>query len=146
MENKLDNVQHIRDYMFGGKAEFTLHSLVTDKHFTYRVIEHNQKQDETVRFVFFLAGSNNDNDFSYAGTLKKKYGEYYHFNATKKSPNMSTPVMQAFGWFISRLNKDDIAEDQIEFLHSGTCSACGRKLTTPESIRIGMGPVCRSKL
>lgn len=154
-ELPLTSVKDIRDYMFGGKAEFTLQSNVTGKHFTYRVLKYS---DDKIRFVFFLGGSNNDTDWIYAGKLRRfkrdpnalstpltKNNELA-FARTPKSPSSAAPVMQAFGWFIHMLNKDTIAEDQVTFLHSGKCSACGRKLTTPESIQTGMGPVCRSRL
>jgi len=32
--------------------------------------------------------------------------------------------------------------DNVEFYHSGNCAKCGRKLTTPESIKNGLGPIC----
>ncbi len=154
---QLRDVKDIRDYMFGGKSEFTLHSLKTDNHFSYKIINHSEKPDHCVRFVFFLGGSNNDTDWVYAGTLKRfrrnperlahtgEKNNQLSFNLTMNSPKKETPVMVAFRWMVFMLNHDKISDD-LEFMHSGKCSACGHKLTTPESIRTGMGPVCRSRL
>lgn len=33
----------------------------------------------------------------------------------------------------------------VEVRHDGRCSRCGRALTDPESIDVGMGPICRAK-
>jgi len=30
----------------------------------------------------------------------------------------------------------------MEFYHMGICSCCGRTLTTPHSVEMGVGPVC----
>jgi len=30
----------------------------------------------------------------------------------------------------------------LEYLYSGTCRVCNRKLTTPKSIKSGIGPIC----
>jgi hypothetical protein len=34
--------------------------------------------------------------------------------------------------------------NQIELYHLGNCLKCGRVLTDSESIRIGLGPICRA--
>ena len=148
-ENVLQNPPDVLDFMFGGQAEFTLHSKVTGKHYTYRVIHNRQDKDHPLKFVFFLGGSDNDNDWVYAGSLRR-FDKSPHitvsFLLTNKSPPKNMPGIKAFGWMVHMLNKHTVAADQMEIMHSGVCSACGRKLTTPESIRTGLGPVCRSKL
>ena len=147
-EAQLKNTQDIRDYMFAGKAEFTLHSLPTDKHFTYKIIDLVTNYDNSMKFLYYLSGSDNDNDWQYACTirqLKNSADQHITVKETQKSRGFSAPVMIAFRWFIYMLNKDQISID-LEFMHSGKCSACGRKLTMPESIRTGLGPVCRSRL
>jgi len=143
----LKDPDNIRDFVFGGHAEFTLHSLKTDKHFTYQIIDNWEEPTHPLKFVFFLAGSNNENDWSYLGSIRRFANtpdKKASFLLTKKSPSKETLVIKAFEWFIRQLNKNTIDGDQLEFMHSGKCSACGRKLTTPESIRTGLGPVCRS--
>lgn len=37
-------------------------------------------------------------------------------------------------------------DPNIEVYHTGNCSYCGRELTDPVSVHIGIGPICRSKL
>lgn len=145
----MNDVADIRNYMFAGKAEFTLQSNVTGKHYTYRILSKNNDHEYPIKFLYVLSGSNNDDDWSYAGTtrmLKVHPSHNVTFNTTPKSKfNFKSPAITAFLWFIRQLNKNEMSAD-VSFLHSGKCSACGRKLTTPESIRTGLGPVCRSKL
>jgi len=33
----------------------------------------------------------------------------------------------------------------IEYLHEGRCRICNRKLTTPDSVESGIGPVCAAR-
>jgi hypothetical protein len=35
--------------------------------------------------------------------------------------------------------------EHYEFLMEGTCAVCNRPLTEPESIKTGIGPICREK-
>ena len=145
----LESVDDIRNYMFGGKAEFTLQSNVTGKHYTYRILSKNDDPDYPIKFLYVLSGSDNDSDWAYAGTVRMLKNNPSHeitYNTTDKAKfTRTSPSMIAFRWAIWMLNKNTMSP-MLSFLHSGKCSACNRKLTDPESIRTGMGPVCRSKL
>lgn len=47
---------------------------------------------------------------------------------------------------LTRLRNGEAETVFAEFGHKfGTCCLCGRELTNPESVRLGIGPVCRSK-
>ena len=145
---QLNDVQDIRDYMFGGKAEFTLHSLKTDNHFTYKIIYHSPDPERLPKkpWLFYLSGNDNVSDWEYGFKFEySKITGVIGISMTRKSPDITSNSMIAIRWFVWMLNKGVVSDD-LEFMHSGKCSACGRKLTTPESIRTGMGPVCRSRL
>ena len=47
-------------------------------------------------------------------------------------------------WLLTHLwgASPELVLSRADVYHSGTCSRCGRVLTTPESIRSGLGPVC----
>ena len=63
-----------RSFVLAGNATFTVKSLATGKHFTFKV----QKPDEnTPAFVKVLTGDDNENDFSVLGTIFKD-GNYRH--------------------------------------------------------------------
>jgi hypothetical protein len=145
----LESVTDIRNYLFAGKAEFTLQSNVTGKHYTYRVLSKTEEPNYPVKFLYVLSGSNNDSDWSYAGTvrmLKNNPSHEISYNTTPKAQfTRTSPAIIALRWLIWKLNKNELSPD-LSFLHSGKCSACGRKLTDPESIRSGMGKICRGRL
>jgi len=127
----------IRTFVLGGKALFTLKSLKTGKHFTYRV---NQRSQEKPAFVSVLTGSNNEEDYSFLGTIFRD-GNYRH--GTKSHIGSDAPSNLAFEWFWR--HADRLPADQVEFCHCGKCAVCGRTLTTPDSLALGIGPECAKR-
>ena len=95
--------------------------------------------------VSLLSGPNNDADYTYLGQLNPKNGDV---RLTKKSK------MTAASWPVRVLRRvlyrlfidkmDDVLAAGWSLVHAGRCCRCGRKLTTPHSVEIGIGPVCES--
>ncbi len=56
-----------------------------------------------------------------------------------KNAKQIIPVLQVF----ARISKDTKKAFLNYGLETGECSICGRELTDSESIRRGIGPVCR---
>lgn len=46
---------------------------------------------------------------------------------------------------LAAINADPLAAAQAHGKATGVCSCCGAELTNPESIALGIGPICRSK-
>lgn len=46
---------------------------------------------------------------------------------------------------IEQVAADPLAQALLHGLQTGHCSCCGLELTNPESVRLGIGPICRSK-
>lgn len=46
---------------------------------------------------------------------------------------------------INLIAKDPLSAAQMFGQKTGNCSCCGRTLTVEESIRLGIGPICRAK-
>jgi hypothetical protein len=95
-------------------------------------------------WVSVLSGAENADDKSYRflGTIINDSTEYKpFFRHSPKSPvGIDAPSVQAFVWAFKN------AEDpRVLFYHSGKCGRCGRRLTTPESITTGLGPVCAGR-
>lgn len=131
--------QDIKTYLFGGKSTITLQSTVTNDHFTYKIKKHKEKD---LYFVQYLHGRNNETDFSFFGTI---FGKEGNFVLSKKSKlNKDSKVYLAFKWFYKNLNNSKKLE-MLRVFHNGTCGRCGRKLTTPESVKNGFGPECVKK-
>lgn len=117
-------------YILAGHATFTIRNPQTGTRFTYTV----KKPDvRPFYFVGLLSGPDNTADYEYLGVV-----DHGVFRLTAKSHVSATaPSAQAFEW-LSRHWEDD----RVEVWHEGRCGRCGRRLTVPESIESGIGPVC----
>jgi len=126
--------EDIKAYTLAGKAVLTLESTKTGKRYTYKI-----KSKPGVWFVSLLTGSNNDCDYTYIAFFR----EDLQLRLSNKSamPESAKPV-QAFKFFLDRLGD---LPDSLNVYHSGKCGRCGRTLTVPESIKIGLGATCASK-
>ncbi len=121
------------EFLFAGKAEFTLRSVATGAHFTYKV---TASDDGRMYFMAVLQ----DGRKQYAGCVPATART--QFRSTRGSKIASShPAVKGFEWFLTHLESP-----QVELHHCGKCGRCGRKLTNPESIALGIGPECASKL
>lgn len=128
-------------YMLAGKAVFTMESHVSGVHFTYR-IERKSELDE-FWFIQVLTGPDNSRDYTYLGCLagpKHLYRPDRQLRIGKQAPSR-----RAFEWLMRRIDGDEPILSECTIWHNGKCGRCGRSLTTPESIRLGLGPVCKEK-
>lgn len=80
-------------------------------------------------------------------TLSEKQDRVLRKNLNRCKVNVS-PIeyedmrQKAFRWLWVQLTKGNELPDKVEVWHEGRCGACGRRLTVPESIAQGLGPVC----
>jgi len=154
-------------FILGGNATFTLRSQKTGARFTYNVKKvccpsckkswayggaSPRTSCKTCQchlgankfFVSLLSGSDNERDYTYLGMLvpSDKDGVPYVFMTTKRSRvGTDAPSYLAFTWTIAKLMTGAEPEG-VEIWHAGKCGICGRKLTVPTSIAIGIGPDC----
>lgn len=136
---QIEDLQDIQTFVYGGKATFTLVSKATGTRFTYKVTR--PEEDAKILFVKVLNGPDNWMNYQYVGNIVPKNNRYYHGKKSKIAEDAPSAI--AFKWFFRRLMRGDLS--QMEFWHEGKCCACGRKLTVPESIASGIGPVCAGK-
>jgi hypothetical protein len=126
---------HRKAYMLGGNAKFT---VVSPKGTSFTYLIRGAKKGEGPHFVSVLTGPDNTADFTFLGTI---FDAKRYFPG-KKSPIPATaPSATAFKWIW-----DHVEDPRIEVLSSGACSRCGRELTDEESIRTGLGPICRTRV
>lgn len=138
------DIKSIKSFVLAGNASFTVKNDGTGKHLTYKVVksetEDNLKDD--VWFVTTLNGSDNETDFAYIGIIASG-----GFRITKKSRFSEDAVsVKGFKWLWNNVTANRELPDNVKFYHSGRCGRCGRKLTTPESVETGFGPICMEKL
>jgi hypothetical protein len=139
-----------REFITAGRSTFTVeipHDFASRNdlphHYTFQVRKPPADQNFSMFLVFFLTGPDNQHDYNYMGCLKQN-GE---LRITQKS------CMKTDSWPFKILSRvlARIWEGNtgaIEFAgwnvhHEGRCGKCGRMLTDPDSIRIGIGPHCR---
>lgn len=127
-------VNNIDNFILAGNATFTIESSKSGKRYTYKI---RQCQDnKKLYFVSLLRGSDNTSDYNYLGIIINNT-----FKLTKKSRvTFNTPSVKVFNFFFQKRNK--LEKVGINIYHEGKCGKCGRKLTTPQSIKLGLGPVC----
>lgn len=126
-------------------TNFSLLSLKTGKHFTYKVqkAKPNPNWPETW-FVKFLYGPDNSNDYVLCGMIKQNKFSLPQ-SVQNRGYSFETPAIAAFNWMFNHL-RDGKELQNAEIWHSGRCGRCGKKLTVPESIQIGLGPECASRM
>ena len=131
MEGKLNSLD-IKNFVFAGKAIFTILNSLTGNRFTFKV---KKAKDKELYFVSVLTGYNNDSDYQYIGFIQNN-----SFNYGKKSKiGEEAMSIKTFKWFFVNINT---LPTIVEVFHKGNCGKCGNTLTTPESIKIGIGPFC----
>lgn len=132
----------IRRFLTAGKAVLTLKSEATQKHYTYLA---ETSDDGNMLFVKVLTGPDNLRDFTYLGycyihaTASDKVLGPMRFGA-KGQPDHT--ASRAWQWASER----QFSDPKLSVYHEGRCGACGRRLTTPESVELGIGPECIKKV
>lgn len=124
-------------YALAGNATLTVENPKSGNRFTYQLRQSEPKPGQMpVWFVALLTGPNNERDWRYLGTIFAD-----GFRLTRKScAGRDAPSVVAFQWFSVRWE-----DARVSVWHEGACGRCGRKLTVPESIASGIGPVCAGK-
>lgn len=117
------------------KSIFTVVSKSTSKDYTYKI-----KKTYYNGYMYIHV-------FVETEYMKWKYlGHYRNGSINYKGKLVDSPSALAIAWILKYTEKDKlkIVDDNIEFLHMGKCTKCNRALTDATSIKIGVGPICRS--
>ena len=133
-------------FMLAGNAYVTFQSRRTGTRFTYRVQQAESRAgagvwDKPPHFVSVLVGPDNDRSYSYLGTI---FDRKMYSHGRKSRIETDAPSAVAFAWVWRYLSGGN-AHPKLAVYHEGRCGRCGRRLTTPESIETGLGPVCAAK-
>ena len=139
--------EDIRDFILGGKADFTIHQEATDrsKDAQYKYII-KANENSTCWFVSteMLEGVpipenmyTTSRNCVYQGYLKRDMS----FNIGKKGiADYNERAINGLLWVLRNAAN---LPPFVHVYHHGKCSKCGRKLTDAKSLRCGMGPKCR---
>ena len=124
-EHKLTRKEDILAFLLAGRAQFTIKSLRTGDHLTFKI---KKAPSGDVYFVF-----GGKQPFA-VGRLRKEDDGQFRFYPNKFG---DAQYILAFHWTFLHLG-----DPQAEFFHIGKCGKCGRILSDPESIARGIGPEC----
>jgi len=139
---QIADVEHVREYILGGKGTITMVSKKTGNRYTFTFGKPKGKDFPV--FVRYLYGPDNTSNYRYMGAIFEKKTEGDHPFVPKKSMREHN-VVTYFQWMWTHLHTTDSKiMNHIEIWHEGRCCRCGRKLTVPESIERGIGPVCEN--
>lgn len=126
-------------FILAGHATFTLTSERTGVRFTYKIRAKEVTAGQTLHFVSVLTGSDNESDYTFLGTI---FGGATFKHSAKSHIGKDAPSAKAFTWCFPRIMSRSLVEAAVH--HEGKCGRCGRKLTVPHSIEIGLGPECEN--
>lgn len=131
-------------FVLAGKAIFTV-SNPTGERYTFKVNAGKPRNGAVAYFGSFLTGPDNEADYTYLGLVNK--------DTLKLVPTTASPAFAAdkhrpfrvLAWALSILASGKALPAGYEIRHAGRCGRCGRTLTVPESIELGLGPECAGK-
>lgn len=135
------------EFMTSSNAIFSIKSLKTDKHFTFRLSAKKNQINDNPDFLFVsvLNGSDNTSNYAYIGYLKRfQVGEnsgWYFTYGDKSKIGSEAPSVVAFKWIIDCINSGKLMQNVLIW-HEGVCCRCGRKLTAEKSSDNGIGDYC----
>ena len=125
-------------FLLGGSAIATFESQKTGTHYTYQV-RASEGPGPVSHFVSVLTGPDH---FEYFGHLVGR--STFRLGARSKISIAAKSVV-AFQWVWRHLTAKRMPPD-ARIYHEGRCCVCGRRLTTPRSILIGVGPICEAMM
>lgn len=126
-------------FMLAGHAYVTFQSERTGTRFTYRITQGEPRNAPAPHFVAVLTGPDH---YEYLGPI---FGRKVYSHGRKSRVGHDAPSAKAFTWCWAKLSAGRMPTT-LAVYHEGRCGACGRRLTTPESIETGLGPICAKKV
>jgi len=126
-------------FILAGKAILTITNSANGNHFTYKVKRIRKDSD-----AYYVSVAHNYDEYHYTAVLMKIKGVWELRNA--KNPKiLLSPSCKAFKYLVDNYINSYKPHANLIIQHEGRCGRCGRPLTDPTSISIGLGPECRSK-
>jgi hypothetical protein len=119
-------------------GSFTIESAKSGEHRTFRVDKAGD-DDNPVSFVSMLVGPDNEQDYQSFALLNES-GSLFAFRKYRDDSRYVKLVRML------RNLDAHLEAEHVRLYHENSCLLCGRKLTTPESVETGIGPVCRRVL
>lgn len=123
------------NFIFAGNSTFTVLNTKTQNRFTFKV---RKAKDSDVYFVKVLTSPD---IYQFIGSVLKNSFKY----SKKSKISIDAQSIVVFQYILNKLLTDNL-DSCVEIWHEGKCGKCGRQLTVPESIEIGIGPECNKRM
>lgn len=133
--------ENIVRFLLAGNAILTVRNSETGNRFTFKVVEDKDNEGNPTgrHYVKVMTGPDNNSSYTYLGTI---FGRNVYQHGKKSHIGQDAMSARAFNWVWRRLTSGKELPECIEVWHEGRCGRCGRRLTVPESIETGLGPIC----
>jgi hypothetical protein len=122
---------------------YTIHSRATGEHRTFRL--HTQADDAEFaagkRILGLLTGSDNENDYTGFAFVDDQGVRVW----SKKRGDGLWEQYAEMLWSLALDAGFSPWAKNYSLMLDGRCGRCNRRLTTPESIRTGIGPICAGR-
>jgi hypothetical protein len=122
---------------------FTLHNTTKETHLTFRSRRPKGWTVESPVLIDLMSGSDNES-FGFIGSINAR-GFYKASPKSKVSEDRLEVANRTLVWLMTKLTSGQDLPSALEIKGSTGCARCGRKLTNPDSIDDGLGPICRGK-
>lgn len=130
--------EHIVNFLLGGRCECVIRNTDTQNSFKYIINVSGVSEDRGMFFVYVYK----DNKKVYAGFIRCSKDGFTYGQGKKGLLTENDIEVKALMYVLKNSLR---LPSCVEVMHTGKCSRCGRKLTNPESINIGLGPDCVKK-
>jgi hypothetical protein len=123
---------------------FTLHNTQRDTHLTFKARRPKGWTVESPVLIDLMVGTDNTSDFGFIGSVSPR-GFYKPSPKSKVSEDRKAIANRTMVWLLTKLNNGVELPDALEIKGASKCCRCAKKLTNPDSVDDGMGPICRAK-
>lgn len=132
--------------ILAGNCYLSIESELTHNYFAYKVTQ--DKYNKHLWYVRVLAGDNinNPRDWHYVGVIKQfadkgaGFTPDYYLEHTKKSEYAEDNARFVMMRYV--VNNLPDKTPGFKYYHHNRCVRCGRRLTTPDTIKAGIGKYC----
>lgn len=148
MLHKLDTLEKIRDYVVNIHSNFIIKNTNTNNSIEFYIkLKKNSTINKRIYYVYlkyirsYYIGTIIFEDIISDGKdrINKWFTLSKNIHTEIVEVNVKSVIFQKFFEFI--YIKEELPNG-IEIYHTGQCAVCGRKLTNPKYMEIGIGPKC----
>lgn len=132
------SIEYAERFITAGKAQVMFWNTETNNKFWFTVHE----MRDSLYAVNWIVKDSLPN---YIGHINTRHvGAQFHRTAKGIWNEPKSHAADVFAFMWKRIRELNVPE-QVHILHLGKCGVCGRPLTDPVSIEVGIGPICRGE-